>query len=734
MKIWSTEIKELEVLHSSVKDHFTDLANELERLINADDENMVLLYSRRCLEVIINDLCENELRRPRKTEPLKGIIDKLNQEEKVPAYIIASMHSLNSLSTFGAHPKEFDPEQVKPVLLNLSTVIKWYLKYRTEKAEAEESYRLQVAGYKLQGTEDKLQGTGYKVQGDGGKVQGAGYKVQGKKEKIQVTGYRLQGKKPFYIVSGILVIAVIAYILLDQFNLFRKDKFEDIRDPEGKISIAVMPFENQTGDTTLNWFQRGISSLIINGLGNSSELAVLDDQTMFEVIESMNQVYTAGISPSVAKEVAKKAKAETYISGSFQGREGTYWILVNLVNTEIGNIIWTNKIEGNLKSSGYLDMADSLCNEIKNYLEIKALEDIADFDFREAYPQSAEAYRYFIEGMNLVLNQNFESGIQSLKKALEIDSTFTFASFYVAYAYNYMGQYEQQFLWTKKTYLHKDRVPKKYQLWIELWYACSFSKNPQEISQYCDLLAESGINTRLFWSDLAITYFDFLQQYVKANSAFEKVMDINIERGSEWKFLLFWSRFIRSLHTVGNHEREKEISDIGLSVLPNNSNWFYYAMAVCTLSQDKTAEANEVLLKYRAKHKELGTPETNLELYLGQMYEQANIMDQAEMHFRKAYELSPQISGWNYELARFLIYNDINVNEGMELISKGIQIWPEDEGFLQLKGWGLYKQGKYEESVQLLGEMWNKNIGFNIELYNHLQEARQALTNQNKTQ
>ena len=40
------------------------------------------------------------------------------------------MQSLNSLSTFGAHPKEFDPEQVKPVLNNLATIIKWYLKYK----------------------------------------------------------------------------------------------------------------------------------------------------------------------------------------------------------------------------------------------------------------------------------------------------------------------------------------------------------------------------------------------------------------------------------------------------------------------------------------------------------------------------------------------------------------------------------------------------------------------------
>jgi dienelactone hydrolase len=130
MTIWSAEIKELEVLHTSLIGHLPDFEKELGKLVIADDENIVLIYARRCLEVIVNDLCESELKRPRKTEPLKGIIDKLNREEKVPAHIIASMHSLNSLSTFGAHPKEFDPQQVRPVLINLSTILKWYLKYK----------------------------------------------------------------------------------------------------------------------------------------------------------------------------------------------------------------------------------------------------------------------------------------------------------------------------------------------------------------------------------------------------------------------------------------------------------------------------------------------------------------------------------------------------------------------------------------------------------------------------
>jgi TolB-like protein len=121
MSIWSSEIKELERFNLSLAGHSPMLEKEMGLLLKTEDENVAMLYSRRCLEVIVTDLCENEL---------KGIIDKLNKEEKVPSYIITSMHGLNSLSTYGAHPKDFDPEQVKPALSNLAIIIKWYLNYK----------------------------------------------------------------------------------------------------------------------------------------------------------------------------------------------------------------------------------------------------------------------------------------------------------------------------------------------------------------------------------------------------------------------------------------------------------------------------------------------------------------------------------------------------------------------------------------------------------------------------
>ncbi|MBN2861978.1 MAG: hypothetical protein JXN62_02375 [Bacteroidales bacterium] len=536
-------------------------------------------------------------------------------------------------------------------------------------------------------------------------------------------------------LSTILVAALLIIAALFLYpKIFKRDKFQDIRDPEGRISIAVMPFENLTGDTTLNWFQRGISSLIINGLGTSSELAVFDDQTMFEILGSNNQVYTAGFSPSVAREVARKAKAETYVSGSFQGRENTYWILLNLVNTETGNLLWTNKVEGNLRSSAYLEMADSLCNEIKNYLEIKALKDIADYDFRDAYPTSAEAYRYFIEGMNLVLNQNYESGIRSLKKAVEIDSAFTFASFYLAYAYN-LGtsqSNEQAINWLNKAYHNKDRVPPKYQLWLELWNACFVSKNFKDISRFCDLLAESGINTRLLWFDLGATYASFLQNSEKAVKAFEKVMEINLERADNWEFVRFWDAFLESLHNSGNHEREKEIAEIGLSAIPNNSNWIYFRQAICALSRGDTLEADEVFQKYYAKHKELGTSEWVLELWTGQIYEEANLTDQAEIHYRKSFELFPESYARYINLAWFLILNDINIDEGMGLVDKALEISPNSITAIALKGIGFYKQGRYEEAVQLLGEAWDKYNEANPIIYSNLEKAKKALAAHNR--
>ena len=242
MQIWSAEIKEIESLYTSIKGRFPELEKELEQLIETKDANVVMLYSRRCLEIIVSDLCEFELKRPRKTEPLKGIIDKLHSEEKVPSHIITSMDHLNSLSTYGAHPKEFDPQQVKPVLNNLTTIIEWYRKYKDNQI---------ISKAKTEEAKPDIE----------------------KPVNFKELNHK-PNKKIITLLSGLLLVGAIVIILLFIFDIIGGgERAEDLTKLEK--SIAVLPFENLSSDEEQAWFSDGITDVIINQLSKISDLRVL---------------------------------------------------------------------------------------------------------------------------------------------------------------------------------------------------------------------------------------------------------------------------------------------------------------------------------------------------------------------------------------------------------------------------------------------------------------------------
>jgi len=264
MTTWSYEIKDLEKLYDSFKDQHPKIARELEKLIKADDENMVLVYSRRCLEVIITDLSERELKRPRGTEPLKGIIDKLNREEKVPHNIIISMQNLNSLSTLGAHPKDFDPRQVKPVLLDLTTVLEWYLTYMESQLTIEkEPGALQVK----------------------------------RKEQVSFRKTRTKPWKRIIAVVGILLAGAIVIVSLIVFDIIGGGKQARA---ESIGSIVVLPFSNYTGQDTLEWFVSGMHSSLIQDMGKIGSLHIPGTTT--------SQVFKG--SDKTIKEITSELKVD----------------------------------------------------------------------------------------------------------------------------------------------------------------------------------------------------------------------------------------------------------------------------------------------------------------------------------------------------------------------------------------------------------------------------------------
>ena len=397
MTIWSSEIKELESLYTSIKGRFPGLEKDLEHLIKTDDENVALLYSRRCLEIIVTDLCESELKRPRKTEPLKGIIDKLHREEKVPSHIITSMDHLNSLSTYGTHPKEFDPEQVKPVLFNLTTIIKWYIKYKDTQiishAKSEE--------VKYESKEP----------------------VEAKEDTKKLK------KRLIFLSSGILLVVVIAFVVLFVFGVIGGKK----ETKEIEKSIAVLPFENLSTDEDQAWFSDGITDVIISQLSKITDLRVLGRTSTLKYKEKEER--------KSIQEIGKELGVNFVIEGTVQRQENKMRISVQLIRTLNEGHIWSDIYDREWKDifDVQSDIAQKVADQLKTILTPIEKELIEKYQTK-----NPAAYSYYLQGRYFWFKRTEEGlkkSVEYFEKSIEEDSDYALAYAGMADSYYILSLY-----------------------------------------------------------------------------------------------------------------------------------------------------------------------------------------------------------------------------------------------------------------------------------------------------
>jgi len=87
-------------------------------------------------------------------------------------------------------------------------------------------------------------------------------------------------------------------------------------------------------------------------------------------------------------------------------------------------------------------------------------------------------------------------------------------------------------------------------------------------------------------------------------------------------------------------------------------------------------------------------------------------------------------------LGYFLIDKDRNINEGLELVDKTLALNPDNYEYLHCKGWGLYKQSKYQEALDVLQksrDLRREKAVYNQEAFLHLEAAKKTVANQKRT-
>ena len=380
MAIWSAETKSIEKLLESMGGKFPELEKELQYLVKTGDENVALLYSRRCLEVIITDLCMYELNKSRGTEPLKGIIDKLQREEKVPSHIIASMHGLNTLSTFGTHPKDFDPEQVKPVLNNLAIIVRWYLKYKDP------------AAY--------------------GNIKAEEEKAEAAPDKIPASIILRKNKKLLILISGLLAVAVIIMTILGKSDTVKLNNLS-----KSSRSIAVLPFTNLSNDPGQEYFSIGMVDEILDKLFKIGDLKVI-------ARTSSERFRNTDLS---LREIGRKLGVASIMEGSVRKAGNNVKITVQLIDARTETHLWSEIYDKDISDIFLIqsEVAQAVARALKAVIdpEEKQLIEKAPTTNMGAW----EAYQKGIFYYSKLTKNDLEIAMQYFELAIERDPGFALA-------------------------------------------------------------------------------------------------------------------------------------------------------------------------------------------------------------------------------------------------------------------------------------------------------------------
>jgi adenylate cyclase len=223
----------------------------------------------------------------------------------------------------------------------------------------------------------------------------------------KLIGERKKRSKLKWVLASVTALVVIVTVVLG--GLYWKYLYlpapTDI-DPENKMafdlpkgpSIAVLPFDNMTGNSEQDYFSDGLTEAIITGLSGCPKLFVI----------ARNSTFTYKGKPVKVQQVARELGVQYIVEGSVQMEKDRVRIIVQLIDANTGRHIWAEKYDKPLEN--IFALQDEITLKIINALEVKLTEG-EQARLRLKGVTNIEAYMKALKGLEYFRRQNKEGNV-----------------------------------------------------------------------------------------------------------------------------------------------------------------------------------------------------------------------------------------------------------------------------------------------------------------------------------
>lgn len=222
---------------------------------------------------------------------------------------------------------------------------------------------------------------------------------------------------------GLTLIVGLSYLAIRQLqSLDRRGGVE---------SLAVLPFENISGDVGNEYFSDGITENLISRLSRLRGVRVISRLSVFRY---------KGRSVD-AVQVGRELDVGAVLRGRFQQLNGTVSLSVEIVDSRSGRQLWSTRYDRD--TSDLLALQEQLARDVARSLGQRAVADNANGAATSATGK-LDAYRFYLRGVyywNKRTEKGFQEALMNFTRSIDEDPTYALAYSGLADTYAMMGYY-----------------------------------------------------------------------------------------------------------------------------------------------------------------------------------------------------------------------------------------------------------------------------------------------------
>jgi TolB-like protein/DNA-binding winged helix-turn-helix (wHTH) protein len=196
-------------------------------------------------------------------------------------------------------------------------------------------------------------------------------------------------------------------------------------------NVAVLPFLNLTGDERQEYLALGLAENVLNQLAQLRDINVIARTSSFAI----------GAERVEIREIGRRLNARYVLEGSVQGTQRQIRVTTQLIDASTGEHVWSKAFDR--APENLLAVQQEIAVAVAEALQL-SLENAPAAAFVRSGTQNPDAWIAYEQGRSLVATRKYENvvtGIESLKRAVQLDPRFAAAFVELSQAFVMRTQY-----------------------------------------------------------------------------------------------------------------------------------------------------------------------------------------------------------------------------------------------------------------------------------------------------